>query len=89
MVPGLKFIWNTKNGWQPYLGAQMVWNIMDKAKFKANDAALEQISIKPYIQYGIGVQKQVGERLTGYAQSMVRNGGRNGIALTSSFRWKI
>lgn len=89
IVPGVKFIGNLNNGWQPYLGVQIVWNIMDKTKFKANDAYLEQISIKPYVQYGVGVQKQQGERLTGYAQSMIRNGGRNGLSLTAGFRWKV
>ena len=89
LVPGIKFIGNLKNSWQPYFAVQMVWNIIDKAKFKANDASLEQLSIKPYVQYGIGVQKQAGERLTGYAQAMMRNGERNGIALSLGFRWKL
>ena len=64
-------------------------NGSSRAKFKANDASLEQLSIKPYVQYGIGVQKQAGERLTGYAQAMMRNGERNGIALSLGFRWKL
>lgn len=30
-----------------------------------------------------------GERFTGYGQAMVRNGGRNGIALSFGFRWAL
>ena len=89
LAPGVKFIGNLKNGWQPYLGVQMVWNIMDKTKFHANNVELPNMSIDPYIQYGIGVQKRVGGRFTGFGQAMVRNGGRNGIALQFGFRWSL
>ena len=89
ITPGLKFIGNLKNGWQPYLAVQMVWNIMDKTRFQANDVSLEQLSVKPYVQYGLGVQKRLGERFTGYTQAMIRNGGRNGIALSAGFRWAL
>ena len=89
ITPGLKFIGNLKNGWQPYAGVQMVWNIMDKTHFKANDVALPDMSVKPYIQYGVGVQKRWGDRFTGFFQAMMRNGGRNGVALSLGFRWAL
>ena len=34
-------------------------------------------------------QKHVDERLTGFGQTMIRNGGRNGVALSFGFRWAI
>ena len=86
IAPGIKFIGNLKNGWQPYTLAQMVWNVMDQTKFSANDVSLPELSVKPYIQYGIGVQRRWGENFTGYGQAMIRNGGRNGIALQFGFR---
>lgn len=89
IAPGLKFIGNLKNGWQPYIGLQMVWNVMDRARFKANDVSLPNMSVDPYFQYGIGLQKRIGDRFTGFGQAMLRNGGRNGIALQSGFRWAI
>ena len=89
ITPGLKFIGNLKNGWQPYAAIQMVWNIMDKTDFNANNTALPDMSVKPYIQYGIGVQRRWGERFTGFFQTMIRNGGRNGVALSAGFRWAI
>ena len=89
IAPGLKFIGNLKNGWQPYISMRMVWNIMDKTHFHANDVALPQMSVKPYFQYGVGIQKRWGERFTGFLQAMVRNGGRNGIALSAGFRWAL
>lgn len=89
IAPGLKFIGNLKNGWQPYIGLQMVWNVMDRARFKANDVSLPDMSVDPYFQYGLGVQKRIGDRFTGFGQAMLRNGGRNGIALQFGFRWAI
>ena len=89
IAPGVKIIGNLKNGWQPYLGVQMVWNIIDKAKFKANNVELPNMSIDPYVQYGVGVQKKVGDRFTGFGQAMMRNGGRNGISLQFGFRWSL
>ena len=89
IAPGLKFIGNLKNGWQPYLGLQMVWNIMDKTRFQANNVSLPDMSVDPYFQYGLGLQKRVGDRFTGFGQAMIRNGGRNGISLTFGFRWAL
>ena len=89
IAPGLKFIGNLKNGWQPYISMRMIWNIMDKSHFHANSVALPQMSVKPYFQYGVGVQKRCGERFTGFLQAMVRNGGRNGVALSTGFRWAL
>lgn len=89
IAPGLKFIGNLKNGWQPYIGLQMVWNIMDKSRFHANNVSLPDMSIDPYFQYGVGLQKRIGDRFTGFGQAMLRNGGRNGIALQFGFRWAI
>ena len=89
VAPGLKIIGNLKNGWQPYLGVNMVWSIMDKTNVMANDVRLPQLSVKPYVEYGVGVQKSWGERFTAFFQTMLRNGGRTGVALTAGFRWSI
>lgn len=87
--PGVKFIGNLKDGWQPYIGVSMVWNIMDSQKFYANDTQLPQMSIAPYVEYGVGLQRRWGERFTGFGQAMARGGGRNGVALQFGFRYAI
>ena len=89
IIPGLRLIGNLKNGWQPYLGVNMTWNIMDKTKFYANEVALTQLSVKPFVEYGAGIQKRYGDRFTGFGQAMLRNGGRNGIAFTVGLRWAL
>ena len=90
IAPGIKFIMNTESGWQPYLRADMIWNILDKTKVTANDVRLPEMSIDPYVQYGIGVQKLFkNERLTFFGQALVQNGGRNGVSLNAGLRWAI
>ena len=89
IAPGLKLIGNFKNSWQPYLGASYMWNILDKAKYTVADVSIPQASIKPYIEYYVGLQKGVGERFTGYAQFMGRNIGRNGFAFSLGGRWEL
>ena len=89
IAPGIKFIGNLDNGWQPYAGVDMMWNIMGKTRFMAADTRLPELSVKPYVQYGVGVQKSWGERFTAFFQTMLRNGGRTGIVLEGGFRWAL
>ncbi len=89
LQPELKFIGNLKNGWQPYASVAMVWNIMDDTKFKANDVSLPELSVKPFVKYGIGLRKTWGERFTGFFQTYVTNGGRNGVGLQAGFTWAL
>lgn len=89
VAPGVKLIANTKNGWQPYIGVNMIWNILDKSRVTANDVRLPEMSIKPYVQYGLGVQKRFKDRFMAFGQAMIQNGGRNGITLSVGFRWAI
>ena len=87
--PGVKFIFNCKNQWQPYLAASLVFNILDKTKFNAASVAIPRMSINPYGQYRLGIQKRWGERSLGFAQTTVRSGGRTGAELQFGFRWSI
>lgn len=87
--PGLKFIWNLKNGIQPYAGVSMVWNILDKTDFKANDVAMPELSIKPFVKYGVGLRKVWGERTTGYLQTFLTSGGRNGVGIQAGCRIRV
>ena len=87
--PGIKFIGNLKNGWQPYAGVSFVYNIMDRTHFRANDISLPNLSINPYVRYGLGVRKTWGEKCTGFFQTYFTNGGRNGVGLQAGFRWAI
>ena len=87
--PGIKFIGNLKNGWQPYAGISVVGNIMDQTNFRANNVSLPELSVKPYVRYGIGVRKTWGEICSGFLQTYFTNGGRNGVGLQAGFRFTL
>ena len=89
LEPGIKFIGNLKNGWQPYLGVSFIWNVMDRTHFQANDIALPNLSVDPFVKYGVGIRKAWGEKFTGYFQTYITNGGRNGVGLQFGFRWTL
>jgi len=90
IAPGVRLIKNMlhKKG-QVYLLANWVYNVMDKTNFTANDIQLPQLSIAPYIEYGIGYQRVWKERFTGFAQTLLRGGGRNGVAFQFGLRLAI
>ncbi len=87
--PNIKFMGNVGKGWQPYACIGMVWNILNETKVTANDIRLPEMSIKPYVEYGIGLQKCWNSETTGFIQAMIRNGGRNGVALMFGFKWAL
>ena len=87
--PNIKFMGNVGKGWQPYACIGMVWNILNETKVTANDIRLPEMSIKPYVEYGIGLQKCWNSEATGFIQAIIRNGGRNGVALMFGFKWAL
>ena len=87
LSPGVKFIMNTKNGWQPYATVNMVWNILNKSSVTANSVRLPEMSVDPYVQYGVGIQKRIKDKFVAFGQALVSNGGRNGVSLTFGLRW--
>ena len=89
LAPGVKFIANLRNGWQPYFNVNMRWNLIDKTHFSIPDVTIPDMSIDPYVEYRLGLQRRWGERFTGYGQAMIRNGGRNGVMLSFGFKWLI
>ena len=67
----------------------MLWNLRKESKETANNVKLPEMSIKPYVEYVLGVQRNWKDKFTVFFQAMVRNGGRNGIAFTGGFRMML
>ena len=91
--PGLKFIGNLKNGWQPYAGVSLVYSIWDKTHFRLTDhgasQSLPNLSINPYVKYGVGLRKVWSDRAAGFVQTYFMSGGRNAIGIHGGFRFAI
>lgn len=86
IAPELKLISNLPHGWQPYVAGKTVWNMLDETKFSASGIDLPELSTKQYVQYGVGIQKNMFNGFYGYAQAMFRNGGRDGVALNAGLK---
>ena len=86
--PSIKLIGNIGT-WQPYANVSMVWNVLNETSVTANNVKLPEVSVKPYVKYGVGLQKKWGDRFTGFGQAYVMNGGRNGVGLQAGLRIAI
>ena len=87
--PGVKFIGNLQHGWQPYAGVSLVYSIMDRTHFRADNVALPNLSINPYVKYGFGIRKVWSDRFAGFVQAYFMSGGRNGVGLHGGLRMAI
>lgn len=72
---------------QFYLVTNFIYNILDNTRFSADAVELPQLSVAPFVEYGVGFQRVWKERFMGFLQVLARGGGRNGIALQFGLRW--
>lgn len=89
IAPGVMIAYNLPNGWNPYTQAKMVWNFMNNTKFKAQHTNIPEMSVKPYTQYGFGLQKIWNEKISGYGQLDFFGGSRHGFELTAGIKWNF
>ena len=55
--PQVKFVANLKKGWQPYASVGVVWNVLNSSKVRANEVLLPKMTVDPYVEYGVGIQR--------------------------------
>lgn len=85
--PYVKAIRHTDSGWDPYITVGYVHNFLGRTKIRANEERLPSLSIDPYVEYSLGLQKTWLDRYTLYTQATGRHGGRNGAELSVGLRW--
>lgn len=79
VAPGLKLIGNEIFGIQPSLEGRMVWSEFNDSNFKADSVVLPSLSIDPYAEYGLNLQKNW-KTVSAYASIMGRSCGIKGIS---------
>ena len=88
IAPGFKLVGNY-GGWQPYVLFDYTWPLIAKTVANVNDIDLPDVGLRSYVEYGVGLRKNVGERFTGYAEAVLRNGGRTGISFQGGLVYKF
>lgn len=89
LEPGINFIGNLDNGWQPYVGVSLVSNILSSKHVAPWYAAMPDMSTKPFIKYGAGLRKTWNDRCSTMIQAFVRNGGRNGVGIQGGLTFSL
>ncbi|GHT17457.1 hypothetical protein AGMMS49573_09360 [Endomicrobiia bacterium] len=77
LQPGVKLAKNFGSV-QPYLTAQMNFYPISDANVTVSVEPLPTMSVKPYVEYGVGVSKFVTKRWGGFLEATYKNGGRTG-----------
>lgn len=85
--PFVKLIAHTRNDWKPYLHGGFVWSMGGETRFRADGETLPEMGLRPYAEYGAGLQKTWRNKYTIYGQGTGRSGGRNGVEVSSGIRW--
>ena len=80
IAPELKLTKGFDNGLKSYAKVAYKVFIYDNNKVKADDVLLPEMSVKPYVEYGIGLDKSWGtnDDVSSYAEVMRHDGGREG-----------
>lgn len=84
--PMVKLIRHTTTEWKPYLTAGVVWTLLGKTEFEAEGEKLPGMKMRPYVEYGAGVQKTWREKYTIYGEVTGHSFGRQGVDISAGFR---
>lgn len=76
--PSVRLTYRNENGFEPYLFVGCVIPIMSNIDAKADSVKLEKLKLNAWAQFGVGIRKRISERVTCFAESIVRTGGRVG-----------
>ncbi len=91
--PNVKFIVNLRDGWQPYLTVGEIWTVGQSSSVDATWAGkrhkLDELELRPYTEYGLGVQKRWANERDAYVQVLGHSDGRDGILVNAGLRWNF
>lgn len=78
IAPSVRLTYRNEEGFEPYVFAGCVIPIMSDIRARADSTRLEKLKLNTWAQFGAGVRKRLGERVTCFAETVIRTGGRVG-----------
>lgn len=78
IMPAVRITYKNESGFEPYIFAGCVIPLMSDIKAKTDSTYLEKLTLNAWAQFGAGVRKRFGKRVTCFAETIIRTGGRVG-----------
>ena len=89
VAPGVNFIWQEET-WNIFATVAYVYNCVGGVSGTASGVELPDIWLKRgYLQYGFGISKELTDRLSFFAQVILRNVGRTGIGFQGELEYRF
>ena len=89
VAPGVNFIWQEET-WNIFATVAYVYNCVGGVSGMASGVELPEIWMKRgYLQYGFGISKELTDRLSFFAQVILRNVGRTGIGFQGELEYRF
>ena len=95
LTPELKLSKDLDNGLNGYAKVSYTWNFYQGGKISADDVLLPKLSVKPYVEYGVGLEKDWSveewnpKDVTSYAEINRHDGGREGWDANAGLKYQF
>lgn len=89
VAPGLKVSKDFENGWNTFAQVKYAFVMDNGGDIKIDNTALPNISADDYVEYGIGVDKELGDSWNMSVSANRRDGGREGWNGNISFKYNF
>ncbi len=95
VTPEVKLAKDFGTGLEGYAKVAYTWNFYQGGKVTADDVLLPKMSVKPYVEYGVGLEKDWSEEewnpkdITSYAEINRHDGGRTGWDINAGLKFQF
>ena len=95
VTPEVKLAKDFGAGLEGYAKVAYTWNFYQGGKVTADDVLLPKMSVKPYVEYGVGLEKDWSEEewnpkdITSYAEINRHDGGRTGWDINAGLKFQF
>ncbi len=95
VTPEVKLVKDFDAGLEGYAKVAYTWNFYQGGKVTADDVLLPKMSVKPYVEYGVGLEKDWSEEewnpkdITSYAEINRHDGGRTGWDINAGLKFQF